>query len=312
TEEKHNVTSYDAMAVMIISLQTLIGLGINAFIASVLCITWVKKKNLNANEKILLFLGCCRFWYLCIIWMFSFFSIIYPRCTQAYPNPQIFSCFQIFFGYSNLWVSTFLCIFYCIKIANFRHSCFIYLKGRIDRIVPWLLLGSVLLALIISILVLVLTSKASHDIIGSIDKGIFWKLNSKLHQKLFPLLIVTGFGFTSAFVAVLTSALLLLFSLWRHKHKMQTNSGKNFNMDAHIKAMKSILSFFLLYSFNFTCLVVALVYAVKRVTLVDMLVFALQYVFPTFHSLVLIFSNPKLEKTLQRSLSWVKRKVCMR
>ncbi|XP_009865655.1 PREDICTED: taste receptor type 2 member 119-like, partial [Apaloderma vittatum] len=50
------------------------------------------------------------------------------------------------------WICSFLSIFYCIKIANFRHTFFTYMKVKIDRIVPWLFLGSVLLSLVISIL----------------------------------------------------------------------------------------------------------------------------------------------------------------
>ncbi|NXU57424.1 TA2R9 protein, partial [Turnix velox] len=307
-----NVTSYDATIIFIISYQTLTGMVINAFIASVLCITWVKKKNLNANEKILLFLGCCRFWYLCITWVYFFIAIIYSRYLFIRPVPHLFSAIHSFLTFCNLWVSALLCIFYCIKIANFRHSCFIYLKGRIDRIVPWLLLGSVLLSLVLSIPIYYFTDEAHCDQINSTTQGNFWKLSIEMDAHYYPVVFVNGFVYVTAFMAVLTSALLLLFSLWRHKHKMQTNSGKNFNMDAHIKAMKSILSFFFFYSINFVCLILTLVYAMKKVTLVDMLILAFRYAFSTVHSLVLIFSNPKLEKALQRTLSWVKCKVCMK
>ncbi|XP_009868802.1 PREDICTED: taste receptor type 2 member 125-like [Apaloderma vittatum] len=111
-------------------------------------------------------------------------------------------------------------------------------------------------------------------------------------------------------MVVTSSALLLLFSLWRHKRHMQTNSGKNLNVDAHIKAMKNIMFFLFIYSINFTYL--ALNMMTKKDDHVNFFISVLQYTFPTVHSLNLILSNPKLEKTLLKALSCVKCKVIMR
>ncbi|KAM7119546.1 taste receptor type 2 member 9-like [Ciconia maguari] len=310
SQDKFNATSYDAMAMVIITLQAFAGMGINTFIVSVLCIAWVKKKSFNSNEKILLFLGCSRFWYLCITWVYSFLLIIYPWCFYVHPIPQLFAAIQVFLNSSNLWTSACLCVFYCIKIANFRHIFFIYLKVKIDRIVPWLLLGSVLVSLVISILVYRSTDEVRN--LNSTTPGNFWKLSVRMDEHFFPVFFISGFSFATAFMAVIFSALLLLFSLWRHKCKMQTNSVKNLSMDAHIKAMKSILSFFFIYSINFTCFVLTLIYATKNENPVMFLILVFQYAFPAVHSLILIFSNPKLEKTLLRTLPCVKCKVCMR
>ncbi|XP_009067852.1 PREDICTED: taste receptor type 2 member 9-like [Acanthisitta chloris] len=246
--EQSNGTSYSIVAVAIITLETFAGLWINAFIVSVLCIAWVKEKSLNSSEKILLLLGWFRFWFLCILWVHSFLSMIYPNYLYVHPILQIIEGAGSFSNYSNLWVSASLCVFYCIKIANFRNSFFIYLKVKIDRIVPWLVF----------------------------------------------------------------SALLLLFSLWRHKRMMQTNSMKNLSMDAHIKAMKSILSFFIIYSINFIFLILTLIYSINVQNEVLLIIDAFLPAFPGIHSLILIFSNPKLERILLRILFSVECKVCMR
>ncbi|XP_063183876.1 taste receptor type 2 member 9-like [Chroicocephalus ridibundus] len=312
SQGKFNATSYDVMAIVIVSLQTFAGMWINAFMTSVLCIAWLKKKSFNSNEKILLFLGCCRFCFLGITWAYSFLSTIYPRCLYVHPIPQILSAIQSFLNFSNLWVSACLCIFYCLKIANFRNTFFIYLKGKIDRIVSWLLLGSGIFSLVISILVYNSIDEAHSDNFNSTGQGNFWKLNIKMDEHLFPLFFLSGVGFAMAFMAVIFSALLLLFSLWRHKSKMQTNSGKNLSMDAHVKAMKSILSFSFIYSVNFACLILTMIYATKKANPVVFLSLVLQCAFPSVHSLILIFSNQKLKKTLRRTLSCGKCKGCMR
>ncbi|NXV73027.1 TA2R9 protein, partial [Atlantisia rogersi] len=304
--EGFNATLHDTVAVITITLQTFAGMWINAFIVYVLCTAWLKKKSFNSNEKILLFLGCTRFGYLCITWVYCLLSIVYPWSFYVHPIPQLFAAIQTFLNSSNLWVSACLCGFYCVKIANFRHNFFTYLKCKIDRMVPWLLLGSLLLSLVICILVYDVTNKAHCNAVNSTTLGNFWKLTVKMDEHFFPIFFISGLGFATSFLAVMSSTFLLLFSLWKHKCKMQTNSAKDLSMDAHVKAMKSILSFFFIYTVNFVCLILTLIYATKKENPVTFLVLVFQYVFPAVHSLTLIFSNPKLEKSLLRALSCAK------
>ncbi|NXY55563.1 TA2R7 protein, partial [Callaeas wilsoni] len=315
SSQQSNVTSYGAMTVAIITLEAFPGMWINAFIVCVLCIAWVKKKTLNSNEKILLLLGCSRFCYLCISWAYSFLSTIYPNYLYVHTILQLAVFFQALFDYSNLWFSACLCVFYCIKIANFRNSFFIYLKVKIDRIVPWLLLGSGILSLAIGIIAYNIADKPHCNNRNSTGEGNFGKVNIKMDKHFFPSFFLAGFGYAASFLAVIFSAVFLLFSLWRHKRKMQTNSMKNLSMDAHIRAMKSIFSFLVMYSINFVCLVLKMVYATKKGSQMTFLIVVFQYTFPGFHSLILIFSNPKLEKTLLKIIPLercVKCKVCMR
>ncbi|KAM9273943.1 LOW QUALITY PROTEIN: taste receptor type 2 member 9-like [Cariama cristata] len=306
SQDKFNATTCDATSTVIVTIQAFTGMWINAFIVSVLGIAWVKKKSFNSNEKILLFLGCCRFWYFCNTWVYFFLSMFYPWCLYVYPIPQLFATIQSFLNASNVWVSACLCVFCCIKIANFRHTFFFYLKVKIDRIVPWLLLGSVFLPLVMCILVYNITEKMYYNNLNSTTLGNFWKSENGLI--FFPFFFINGFGFATAFTAVIFSALLLLFSVY-HKHKMQTNSVKNLSMDAHIKAMKSVLSFFFTCSINFTCLILALIYTTKEENPMLFLISVFQDAFLAVHSLILIFSNPKLEKTLLKTLRCVKCKV---
>ncbi|NXD04281.1 T2R10 protein, partial [Certhia familiaris] len=264
-----------------------------------------KKKTLNSNEKILLLLGCCRISYLCFSWLYHFLSIIYPNYLYIHPILQLLASFSTFFNYSNLWVSACLCVFYCIKIADFRNRFFIYLKVKIDRIVPWLLLGSGILALAIGIVIYDLTETVQSYNLSSTCLGSFWEANIKMDKYFYPFFL-TGFGYAASFTAVILSAVFLLFSLWRHKCKMQTNSTNSFSMDAHIRAMKSILSFLVMYSINFVCLILTIIYSMTNENTKTLLISTYFCAYPGVHSLILIFSNPKLEKALLKILSCVK------
>ncbi|XP_063009601.1 taste receptor type 2 member 13-like [Melospiza melodia melodia] len=306
------VTSYGAMALAITTLEAFPGMWINAFLVCVLCIAWVQKKTLNSNEKILLLLGCSRFWYLCFSWVYCSLSITYPNYLFVQPTFQLIVLFQSFSNCSNLWVSACLCVFYCIKIATFRNRFFIYLKVKTDRIVPWLLLASLLSALGIGIIaydIAVTELSINHNSTG---QGNFSKVSDKMGENFFQIYFIYGLGFVTSFTVVISSALLLLFSLWKHKCKMQKNSMNSLSMDAHIKAMKSILSFFIMYSINFIFLILSLIPSTKEEKYVALLSLIFLYAFPGVHSLIVIFSNPKLEKTLIRIISCVKCKDCMK
>ncbi|NXS29775.1 T2R10 protein, partial [Pomatostomus ruficeps] len=307
---QHNVTSFTAVTVGIISLETFAGMWINAFMVCVLCIAWVKKKILNSSEKILLLLGCCRFWHLCISWVYAFLSTIYPNYLFVHPIFQIVLIIQSFFNCSDFCVSTFLCVFYCIKIANFRNTCFIYLKVKIDRIVPWLLLGSEIFSLIFAILVYNIADKAQCN--NSTSSGYLWKVNIKADEHFFPLYFIIGLLFFTSFTAVISSAVFLLFSLWRHKRKMQTNSMNNLSMDAHIRAMKSILSFFIIYNINFITMIVTIIFSAKEGSPMMFLIYVFLYALRGLHSIILILSNPKMVKALLRILPCLECKVCMK
>ncbi|XP_039916032.1 taste receptor type 2 member 40-like [Hirundo rustica] len=312
--QQHNVTSYGATTVAITTLEAFAGMWINAFIVSVLCIGWIKKKTLNSNEKILLLLGCSRFCSLWFSWAYSFLSFIYPNYLYVHPRLQLALFFQAFFTHCNLWFSACLCAFYCVKIANFRNSFFIYLKVKIDRMVPWLFLGSGILSLAIGIIAYDVADKPHCNNLNSTGQGNFGSANIKMDTYFFPSFFLTGFEYAASFMAVIFAAVFLLFSLWRHKCKMQTNSMKDLSMEAHIRAMKSIFSFLVMYSINFVCLVLKMVYVTKKGSYMTFLIVVFQYTFPSLHSLILIFSNPKLEKTLLKILPLdrsVKRKVCM-
>uniref|UniRef100_A0A669R391 Taste receptor type 2 n=1 Tax=Phasianus colchicus TaxID=9054 RepID=A0A669R391_PHACC len=297
----YNTTSSANAFVVVFTVQALAGMWINSFIVAESCKAWFKKKSMNSNEKILLFLGCFRFWYLCTTWIYIIISVFFPQHLLHTGTSLTFAIFLCFLNSSNLWTSACLYAFYCIKIANFRHHFFIYLKAKIDRIVPWLLLSSVVLSLLNCSPFLQVTDEENSTSTNFTTHGIFWKVNEEIREHFSTIVLICTFGFSMAFIMVIFSAFLLLFSLCRHKHKMQNSSARSLSTAAHIKAMKSLLSFFFIYCVNYIILI-STVYYNNENNLLTLLLLVLQYAFPVVHSLILIFSNPKLERIVLRIL----------
>ncbi|POI28816.1 hypothetical protein CIB84_007434 [Bambusicola thoracicus] len=309
--EQLNTTSSSSTFVVVFAFQALAGMGINAFIVAVSCMAWCKKKSMNSNEKILLFLGCFRFWYLCATWIYLIVSVLFPQTLLDTGVSLTFAIFLCFLNSSNLWTSTCLYAFYLIKIANFRHCFFIYLKARIDRVVPWLLLSSVVLSLLNCSPFLEVIDEERRSSPNFTTQGIFWKTNEGIRKHFNSIVSTCTAGFSVAFLLVTFFAFFLLFSLCRHKHKMQTTSTRSLSVDAHIKAMKSLLSFFFTFSIHYILLISTVYYSSKE-NLLTLFLLVLQYAFPVVHSLILIFSNPKLERIALRIQPCAKCKDCAR
>ncbi|XP_065587144.1 taste receptor type 2 member 7-like [Cyrtonyx montezumae] len=304
----HNATSPSSAFVAVFTLQALAGMCINAFIVAVSCTAWRRKKSLNSNEKILLSLGCFRFLYLCNTWLYTIISVFFPQLHFGKAVIFTFAIFPIFLYSSDLWMSACLFAFYCLKIANFRHHLFIYLKARVDRIVPWLLLSSVLLSLVICSPLFTAIDVGRSTRLNATSNWIFWELNEEIKKHFNTVFFISTSGFSMSFLIVAISAFLLLFSLCRHKHKMQNSSTSSLSTEAHIKAMKSLLSFFFTYTMNYIALISSLYYSREKTLTLVLLV--LEYAFPIAHSLILICSSPRLERIALRILPCATCKGC--
>ena len=60
--------------------------------------------------------------------------------------------FWMFFSSVSLWFATCLSLFYCLKVTGFTQCCFLWLKVRISKLMPWMLLGSLLTSMNIAAL----------------------------------------------------------------------------------------------------------------------------------------------------------------
>ncbi|OXB53898.1 hypothetical protein ASZ78_001392 [Callipepla squamata] len=171
-----------------------------------------------------------------------------------------------------------------------------------------MLLSSVVMSLVNCSPLFIAIDVVNTTSINSTSQGIFWKVNEQLRKHFNTVFFVSTSGFSMAFLIVTTSAFLLLFSLCKHKHKMQTSSASSLSMDAHIKAMKSLLSFFIIYTVNYTILILSQYYSSEKN--LSLALSALQYSFPVIHSLILICSSPRLARTALRVLPCATCKGC--
>uniref|UniRef100_A0A8C3SAV6 Taste receptor type 2 n=1 Tax=Chelydra serpentina TaxID=8475 RepID=A0A8C3SAV6_CHESE len=296
------------IVLVILVSEAFVGMWINSFIVAVNCVGRVKQRCLSSSDTILTVLAFSRCCFLLKTTLQTFCSTFYP---EIYYQNSIFQAFRAvtwFLNSSNQWFAACLCVFYCVKIANFSNPLFICLKFKISRLLPWLLLGSVLLSLFSSLPFLNAIYKIECDNFNSSLERHYNVNNVTVETSLSHVLAICGIGFSMAFTVFIISASLLLFSLLRHTRQMQNNSSRFRSpcLEAHIQAMKAIISFFFINIVNFIALLILLTNIYQEISAASTACTIIVDACPSVHSIILILSNPKLKKTLIKVLHYAK------
>ncbi|XP_057586476.1 taste receptor type 2 member 41 [Hippopotamus amphibius kiboko] len=250
--------AFTVLFMMLFVLFCVLGLLANGFIVLVLSREWVRRGRLLPSDMILFSLGVSRF---CLQWVgmannFYYFHHLAEYCTS--PTRQFFGLPWDFLNSVTFWFGSWLSVLFCMKIANLSHPTFLWLKWRFPGSVPWLLLGSLFTSLIVTLLYF----WGNH----ALYKGFFirkfsgnmtynqWNRRLEIYYFL-PLKLVTLSIPCSVF---LVSMALLIDSLRRHTWRMRHNahSLQDPSAQAHTRALKSLVSFLVLYALSFMSLII--------------------------------------------------------
>ncbi|XP_075421247.1 taste receptor type 2 member 40-like [Ascaphus truei] len=150
--QKSNMLTWVRILLITISIIPCIaGTIFNSCIMAVSYRDWRKDISLNQCDLILLSIGLSNLALLCTLntqlWLPMLQSHIwfYRDLTLA------LLVLQIFIICLNIWLTGWLCVYYCIKIANFMHRLFFRVKLWISSVLQKLLLMSAVGSFIISV-----------------------------------------------------------------------------------------------------------------------------------------------------------------
>ncbi|XP_024071581.1 taste receptor type 2 member 40-like [Terrapene carolina triunguis] len=208
----------------------------------------------------------------------------------------------MFINQVSLCFASCLSVFYCVKIATFNQSLFSCLKLKISKLVPWLLWGSVLYCLVTTVAFTLFSYSYCVSSHNSTDR---LSTNSTMSDNINNLLeftfLIHSVGSIFPLILFIASSVLLIISLWRHIRKMNLNSDLNPNFrnpstDAHMRALKSVVSFFIFYN---------IYYVVSTIPIGNpsyfndewkyMVCIFIAAAYPSVYSIILILGNPKLK-----------------
>ncbi|XP_067416928.1 taste receptor type 2 member 10-like [Emydura macquarii macquarii] len=231
-----------------------------------------------------------------VMYVVNLFISIFPPATFSLAQVMITIGFLWMFSNTvGLWFTACLSIFYCVKITSCKQPLFLRMKQRISVMVPKLLLGSLLVSSVSSI-------------------PCIWGENSTVADTswdvsyLYFILLYSAASFIP-FIIFLTTSILLISSLWRHTRNMQNNATSFWDpsTEAHVRAIKAMISCLILYIFNFVAVSIqALPTCFTDRTWTPIITSIAIAAYPSGHSLILILINPKLKQALVRILRSIK------
>ncbi|NWV14831.1 T2R40 protein, partial [Ptilonorhynchus violaceus] len=204
----------------------------------------------------------------------------------------------VFLTYSSLWFGAWLSVFYCIKIASFAHSFFIWLKQRIARLVPWMLLTSLLWSFTAAIPFIWDVNAVHSNLTAPLPMTNSSAMRTRRNGSLTLLIYLCNAGISLPLILSVVSSLLLIQSLCIHTRHMQNNASgfRDPSLEAHMKAIKSVCSFLILYIIYFIAFLFPLFNIFFTSSIAKPVCIVVMAACPAVHSMVLIWSNPKFQE----------------
>ncbi|XP_027731068.1 taste receptor type 2 member 7-like [Vombatus ursinus] len=282
----------------------LLGILVNGFIVLVNCIDCVKNKKVPPSDLIMVSLAISRIGLSCAI---TWRNYLIFTSLDVPSQVRINDFFLILTHSSNTWFVTILSIFYFLKITNFSNPFFLWMKRRIDRMVIMLLVGTLIFSFSVGFAMVErmyyyygrIFNRGKENNVSQevqVSKSMFL-----MFQVLLDLMSLLPF------ILSIISFSLFILSLWRHTRQMQLNAtgSRDPSTEAHVRAMKAVSSFLILFLLYYLGLYVYY-FTEEKSKLASMFIMSIMSLYPFGHSVILILWNSKLRKAALR-VSWLMR-----
>ncbi|XP_044529562.1 taste receptor type 2 member 7-like [Gracilinanus agilis] len=293
----------EKMYVTVTTGEVLLGIMANAFIGVVNCIDWVKTRKVSYLNFILICLAISRIGLLGIITTHIFTLLFYPS-SYLLGEMKNSNVLWSLTNDASAWFSACLAVFYLLKIANFSHPIFLWLKWRLNKVVLKVLLSCCFLSFLLSLMVTLMSDVL--EVTVNLENKLNLTQKIKVHKNpSFGIMMIFNVGGIIPFALSLTSCFLLVLSLWRHTQQMQLNAtgSRDPSIEAHVRVMKSMVSFL----FLFVGYYIGMFSIIKNDSMLERkksVLFTLMamIMYPLAHSIILIVGHNKLRLTALRVL----------
>uniref|UniRef100_A0A8D2M4C9 Taste receptor type 2 n=1 Tax=Zonotrichia albicollis TaxID=44394 RepID=A0A8D2M4C9_ZONAL len=254
------MTSFALLCLSIAIIESLAGILGNGIILAASSSSCIGSKTWPPYDMIMISLSSSKFILQSWTTLDSLMTIFYENFLYTENVYVVAKTIFTFLNYSSLWFGAWLSVFYCIKVASFTQSFFIWLKLRIARLVPWMLLTSWLCSFTAAIPFTWDVYSVHENITApsSMTNSSAWTTTRK--DNLGLLILICNAGVAMPLILSVFSSVLLIQSLWIHTRRMQNNASgfRDPSLEAHMKAIKSVCSFLFLYIIYFICVLVIL------------------------------------------------------
>ncbi|EFB13402.1 hypothetical protein PANDA_014288, partial [Ailuropoda melanoleuca] len=291
---------------MIFAGEFIMGLLGNGFIVLVNCVDWIRSWKFFLIDFILTCLAISRIFLLCMIILGIGVDII---CEEIWCNDNQLMTFETIWTGSNYFCITCtacLSAFCFLKIANFSNPIFFRIKQRIHALLLVIVLGAVF-SFCLSLL---FKDKVFKNLI---ETRVHTESNrtSNFTGRKYDLLtsnILLNIMFVIPFGVSLASLVLLIHSLWNHARRMKGAGSGDLITKAHVRAIKSMISFLLFFFvYYLSNIIIYWAYVILDSLVAKIFANMLAFSYPSGHPFLLILWNSKLKQAslcVLRKLRW--------
>ncbi|XP_028366875.1 taste receptor type 2 member 1 [Phyllostomus discolor] len=280
------------------TIQCLMGVLANGIIVVVNSTDWIKQRKMQPFDLLLCCVATSR---ICLQIVIFYFNLALVSLVEIPSSGGYFGMFMFVYPLE-LWLATWLSVFYCTKISPIAHPLFSWLKLRISKLVPWLILGTLLCTILTSVFhrkyAWILFQKTWSSF-------LFPNATTQVREiKEIPVLqlVVLFIELLLPLVIFLISVLLLICSLGRHTQQMirAAMGTRTPGVSVNITALRSFLSFLVLYVSQYLMATLAFSHIFKIRNFIFFICALLVGLYPSVHSIVLILGNPKLKQNAKK------------
>lgn len=247
----------EGVFLVLIVTEFILGNLVNGFIGLVNGSHWFKSKKISLSDFIITSLALFR---IILLWIIFIDGLIIVFSYHTHDSGMVMQLIDVLWTFTNhfsLWLFSCLGVFYCLKIANFSHPTFLWLKWRASRVVVGMLWGALLLSCICTIS---LTNEFTIYSILSGNRGTsnmteYYRLKANEYDLMH---VLVNLWKLPPLIVSLAAYFLLLFSLGKHTQQMQQSSigSRDQSTEAHKRAIRIIFSFLLLFLGYFLCFLI--------------------------------------------------------
>ncbi|XP_006090576.1 taste receptor type 2 member 16-like [Myotis lucifugus] len=271
----------------------------SSLIVAVLSREWVQVKRLSPVDMILISLSVCHF---CLQWS----SVLHNFCSYFNPDDDLWYITTIWEFTNTLafWLTSLLAVVYCVKVSSFTYAIFLWLRWRILRLVPRLLLGSLMIScvtIIVSALRVVFIKSQLISMMQLPGNNTETEtLRTFLEKNYVHQLLATSF---IPFLLFLTSTILLIASLCQHLRQIRHHDTghSNFSMKAHATALRFLAFFLIFFTSYFLTIIISTTYNLTHKSYWFWASETIIYATVSIHLTSLMLSSPALKKVLKVS-----------
>ncbi|NXU38625.1 T2R40 protein, partial [Drymodes brunneopygia] len=255
-------------------------------------------KTWSPYDMVMISLSSSRITLQCWIILDLFLTIF---CEPSYFEENIFVVIKtvyMFLNYSNLWFGAWLSVFCCIKVARFTQSFFIWMKQRIARLVPWMLLASLLYSFTATVPFAWDAYIVRSNFTAPVPVTNSSAMKITRNDSLTLLIYLCNASTALPLILSVVSSIVLIRSLWVHTRQVHNNASgfRDPSLEAHINAIKSVGSLLILYTAYFIAFIFLLYNFFLSFSIAKSICIAVMAACPTGHTMVLIWSNPKFRE----------------